>query len=936
MESPDAGIWHHIPGYDSDSCGSNDEEEKAVQATAKERLSTVLELLGSHWMEAPPIRFDPVVQPKVWAKEKEREKSGSRPAPPARRFSGVPPSYRLEHINAPLVRDMMLSNGLAPAHNQDWCVQWSGPGMKDSAYQNLHEFQRVNHFPGGTELTRKDSMYVHLNDMADSFGRDSFDFIPDTFVLPDQLEEFLELYEREKGLWIVKPHNAACGRGIFILRDLGDLPLDELSVVSRYVENPLLIQGLKFDLRVYVLVTQYEPLRAYIYREGLARFASKPYSVEDAHLGDAYRHLTNYSINKYAPNFIENKEVQADNYGHKWSLSALNKHLACIGTDSKLMWTRIMDLIVKTLLAVEPTIGARTRSCMEHDGVCFEIYGFDVLVDEDLKPWILEVNLSPSMQADSPLDWQVKSSLLSDAFNLIGVCHASQQMVAVSRCRAKVFQSHAKERQAMRDRVNRILGVSNMAPRPVQRGRSKSDCSASGARFRRAAAAAAKAAAAARAPVVSEEPVALDTLSESQLKLLARSLQEFTRCNNFIRLYPTRAAVDRYAPITQARLPRLRGSAAAALPPAARLTPLQLLASVLFGPRPVHSAPPPPPLPRSAPLPAQAFATGTTRRDPKSSLRPLQKQRSLAEGEESESEYGGEDEGEELAAPTPASRSPKPASSPKSPKLPPSPVAKKAIVERPRTPYRRSRPSSRSVSASAVRPASRGASARAAAKEKAAMSQTMKEVQASQAAAMQERAEAVLERPPSAPVLPTAVPDDGGKQRRLATRHVPVAELASCTWSPSLLDAQEVLPHTTLEEDASAGFGLGAYPATPPSAEFAVPESRLLAPGTEAEEDAKLRRMHRQAAPAERASGTWSTAALGLQAAPPPKPQLQRYRSMPMLPELKRGTGAVQFSSSDGKLMLQARKLGGGTGGGAPEPFRENPALTNFNALIEF
>ena len=42
---------------------------------------------------------------------------------------------------------------------------------------------------------------------------------------------------------------------------------------------------------------------------------------------------------------------------------------------------------------------------------CFELYGFDVLVDNDLKPWLLEVNLSPSMQAESPLDWQIKSSL---------------------------------------------------------------------------------------------------------------------------------------------------------------------------------------------------------------------------------------------------------------------------------------------------------------------------------------------------------------------------------------------------------------------------------------------------------------------------------------------------------------------------------------------
>ncbi|CAK0838791.1 unnamed protein product [Prorocentrum cordatum] len=77
------------------------------------------------------------------------------------------------------------------------------------------------------------------------------------------------------------------------------------------------------------------------------------------------------------------------------------------------MWSRIMDMAVKTLLSVEPFICAKTRHLMHNRSNCFEVYGFDAIVDEDLKPWLLEVNLSPSMQAESPLDWQIKSSLLT-------------------------------------------------------------------------------------------------------------------------------------------------------------------------------------------------------------------------------------------------------------------------------------------------------------------------------------------------------------------------------------------------------------------------------------------------------------------------------------------------------------------------------------------
>lgn len=56
-----------------------------------------------------------------------------------------------------------------------------------------------------------------------------------------------------------------------------------------------------------------------------------------------------------------------------------------------------------------------------HRTNCFEILGFDVLIDSDLKPWLLEVNLSPSLATDSPLDHTIKSTLLTDAFNLVGI-----------------------------------------------------------------------------------------------------------------------------------------------------------------------------------------------------------------------------------------------------------------------------------------------------------------------------------------------------------------------------------------------------------------------------------------------------------------------------------------------------------------------------------
>ena len=82
---------------------------------------------------------------------------------------------------------------------------------------------------------------------------------------------------------------------------------------------------------------------------------------------------------------------------------------------------RIKDVIIKTLISVEPHIVSTTSRCTKHRNVCFETYGFDILLDSKLKPWLLEVNISPSLSSSSPLDKKIKTVLICDTLNLIGV-----------------------------------------------------------------------------------------------------------------------------------------------------------------------------------------------------------------------------------------------------------------------------------------------------------------------------------------------------------------------------------------------------------------------------------------------------------------------------------------------------------------------------------
>ncbi len=138
--------------------------------------------------------------------------------------------------------------------------------------------------------------------MAALYGKKNFAFVPETFILPQEATNLSDRMDQEgKQLWIVKPAGSSQGRGIFITSRMSEIPTKTQMVACKYIDNPLLINGLKFDLRIYVAITSINPLRIYIYEEGLARFATQPYeSAYTQNTSNRFVHLTNYSINKHS------------------------------------------------------------------------------------------------------------------------------------------------------------------------------------------------------------------------------------------------------------------------------------------------------------------------------------------------------------------------------------------------------------------------------------------------------------------------------------------------------------------------------------------------------------------------------------------------------------------------------------------------------------
>lgn len=182
-------------------------------------------------------------------------------------------SFKIIRTESRLVRNILSAHGFQEVNpnSNDFNLMWTGIHLKPQLLRTLLDFQKVNHFPRSYELTRKDRLYKNIQRMQQFHGHRNFSIVPQTFILPTEHHQLYTANTKDKGPWIVKPVASSRGRGVYLVSNPIQILNDENILVSRYIRSPLLIDGFKFDIRLYVLVTSYEPLIVYLYEEGLTR-----------------------------------------------------------------------------------------------------------------------------------------------------------------------------------------------------------------------------------------------------------------------------------------------------------------------------------------------------------------------------------------------------------------------------------------------------------------------------------------------------------------------------------------------------------------------------------------------------------------------------------------------------------------------------------------
>jgi hypothetical protein len=361
-------------------------------------------------------------------------------------------------------REALEAQGWEEGDEDAWDAGWV-TGMPDPAqFRRVSPFRKLNHFPGNAALTVKSRLHDGLaalrDRLHDSHGADAepstrLAFFPRAYVMPRDYHALQAAAQAAPDRrWILKPTNASKGKGVRVLHDATEAPNARDWLVQAYLDAPHTIRGHKYVLRLYVLIASLDPLRVYLYRQGFAKLASEPWDPEDA--DNPFSQLTNPDINARNDRAeVPVEFIDLDRY-HAW--------LRDQGHDDDRLFTRLKDLVALTVISGVDAMRQRTAEAGADPRGGYELLGLDCLVDDTLRPWILECNLSPSLgtcaapEDGGIVEERIKGDLVRDMIRLVDL--TAEHPPASDDHRSDTLLAEARDEEKRAGGFERLLPAS--------------------------------------------------------------------------------------------------------------------------------------------------------------------------------------------------------------------------------------------------------------------------------------------------------------------------------------------------------------------------------------------------------------------------------------------------------------------------------------------
>ena len=304
--------------------------------------------------------------------------------------------------------------------------------------------QMVNHFSNIEPLCTKNGLLRSLKGYYNSLKLHCFDATPTTFICTSAMngeswnmfvKHFKSIAKKKmnlatmpwkqclKNIWILKPTNSNQGRGIEVFKELTKIksflrgkPKDEEWIFQKYLESPLLLWGRKFDIRVWVAVT--ETFDIYIYNDGYLRTSSEPYTtdLDNTKNGGTMKnmiHLTNYCMQKNSPHVGKYED------GNTLSFMDFQRYLDQFHKEDNVdfrrdIFPKVKQLCVDAILSAHNEL--RNGNKGRHSA---ELFGFDFMVDSDYRVWLIEVNTNPFLGTQNQWHGKLVSDMIEGFTQLV-------------------------------------------------------------------------------------------------------------------------------------------------------------------------------------------------------------------------------------------------------------------------------------------------------------------------------------------------------------------------------------------------------------------------------------------------------------------------------------------------------------------------------------